>query len=178
MVPDEPPLGNLADPSTMRGGAVIRLEPMDEATFEAWRETSIAAYAQDKIDSGHWLASEALERSAREFAQLLPDGRSTSGHEIRSIVSDAGQGVGMTWFAPEDRPMGRVIFIYDISVEPAHRRKGHAQATLEAIESYAREHGCVALQLHVFGGNIGARELYQRAGYVETDVTMVKAVTG
>jgi ribosomal protein S18 acetylase RimI-like enzyme len=151
---------------------------MDEMTFEAWLQTSIREYAQGNVDSGNWPATEALERSSRAFAELLPDGRTTSGHEVRSIISDAGERVGMAWFAPEDRPMGRVVFIYDIAIDPTHRRRGHAQAALDAIESFARDHGCVAVQLHVFGGNVGARQLYQRAGYIETDVTMVKTVTG
>ncbi len=157
---------------------MIRLEPMDEATFEAWRVASIRDYAADKVEAGNWLADEALGRATRAFGELLPDGRSTAGHSVRSIVAESSEPVGMVWFADEDRPFGRVAFIYDIAIEPAHRRRGHAQAALEAVETYAREHGCVGVQLHVFGGNSGARELYRRAGYVETDVTMLKRVDG
>ena len=62
------------------------------------------------------------------------------------------------------------------AVDPAHRRKGYARAALGEIEAYAREHRCVGVQLHVFGGNTGARQLYLRAGFVETDVTMLKRV--
>lgn len=175
MVPDDGSTGKPRDLITEEA-PMIMLEPMDQVTFEAWREASIREYAQNKIDSGNWPATEAQERSTHEFAALLPEGRTTSGHEIRSIVTDAGERVGMAWFAPEDRPMGRVVFIYDIAIDPVHRRRGHAQAALGAIESYARDHGYVAVQLHVFGGNVGARLLYQGAGYIETDVTMVKAV--
>ena len=157
---------------------MIRLQPMDYPTFEAWREASVREYAQDKVDSGNWLAADAVERSAREFADTLPDGRNTAGHELCSMVTEDGVRVGIAWFASEDRPFGRVVFIYDIGVDPEYRRMGYAQAALGEIESYAREHGCVAVQLHVFGGNSGARRLYQRAGYIETDVTMVKTVTG
>jgi ribosomal protein S18 acetylase RimI-like enzyme len=94
------------------------------------------------------------------------------------MFNEAGERVGYAWFVPEDRPFGRVVFIYDIAVDPAHRRKGYAQAALGEIEAFARERGCVGVQLHVFGGNTGARRLYQRAGYVETDVTMIKRVDG
>ena len=155
---------------------MIRLEPMDEATFERWRTASILDYAAEKVQAGNWPADEALERATADFAGLLPDGRATPGHEVRSIVDEAGNRVGHAWFVPEERPFGRVVFIYDIAVDPAHRRKGHARAALGAIEAYAREHGCVGVQLHVFGGNAGARALYQRAGYVETNVTMLKRV--
>jgi len=61
-------------------------------------------------------------------------------------------------------------------VNPAHRRKGYALAALGEIEAYARERGHVGVQLHVHGGNVGARQLYRRAGFVETDVTMLKRV--
>jgi ribosomal protein S18 acetylase RimI-like enzyme len=155
---------------------MIRLEPMDEPTYQAWRDTTVREYAQEKVESGNWPAEGAVARSEGEFAHLLPDGRSTAEHQIRSMVNETGERVGYAWFVAEDRPFGRVIFIYDIAVDPAHRRKGHARSALREIEAYAREHGCVGVQLHVFGGNTGARRLYQRAGYVETDVTMIKRV--
>lgn len=157
---------------------MIRLEPMDDAAFGAWQEASIRDYAAEKVEAGAWPAGEAPERSRREFAEMLPEGRATADHEVRSILTDAGERVGMVWFATEDRPFGRVVFIYDISIEPAHRRRGYAQAALVEVEAYARSHGCVGVQLHVFGGNTGARELYRRAGFVETDVTMLKRVDG
>lgn len=157
---------------------MIRLEAMDEPTFSAWRDASIEDYAHEKVDAGHWLAVESLERATQEFALLLPDGRDTPGHAMRTIINEDGERVGMVWFAPEDRPFGRVVFIYDITIELAHRRRAYGQAALEAVEAYAREHGCVGVQLHVFGANTAARRLYQRAGYVETDVTMLKMVAG
>jgi ribosomal protein S18 acetylase RimI-like enzyme len=155
---------------------MIRLQPMDEETFQTWREASIRDYAAGKVQAGNWLADEALGRATAEFADLLPDGGATAGHRVQSIVNDAGESVGRVWFAEEERPFGRVVFIYDIAIEPDHRRRGHARAALAAVADYAREHGCAAVQLHVFGGNTGARELYRRAGFIETDVTMVKRV--
>jgi ribosomal protein S18 acetylase RimI-like enzyme len=155
---------------------MIRLEPMDDATFAAWEEASIRDYAAEKVEAGTWLPSDALERATREFAAELPDGRVTAGHEVCSMVNDDGERVGMVWFAEEERPFGRVAFIYDISVEPAHRRRGYAREALARVEAYAREHELAGVQLHVFGGNSGARELYRRVGFVETDVTMIKRV--
>ena len=155
---------------------MIRLEPMDEATFDAWRELTVRDYADEKIASGNWPAEDALRRSEAAFISLLPEGRRTAGHQLRSMVNDAGERVGYAWFVAEDRPFGRVAFIYDIAVDAAHRRKGYAQAALGEIDTWAREHDCVGVQLHVFGGNAGARALYHRAGYVETDVTMLKRV--
>lgn len=156
---------------------MIRLEPMDEAAYERWLATSIPEFAQEKVEVGTWPESEALERSAQTYRELLPDGLETPGQLIRSIVNEDGERVGHVLWAPTDRPSGRVAFIYDIAVYPEHRRRGHAQAALAEIAAWARDHGCAGVQLHVHGPNVGARQLYQRAGFVETDVTMLKRVS-
>lgn len=155
---------------------MIRLEPMDEATYETWLEVTIRDYAQEKVEAGNWLPSDALERARLSFAELLPEGRATAGHELRLMLNEAGERVGYTWWVPEDRPFGRVAYIYDLAVHPEHRRKGYAQAALAQIEAYARERGFIGVQLSVFGWNAGARQLYLRAGFVETNVTMLKRV--
>jgi ribosomal protein S18 acetylase RimI-like enzyme len=157
---------------------VTRLEPMDQATYDAWRAATVREYANEKVAAGAWLPADALERSEDEFQRLLPDGRLTAGHQIRSMINESGQRVGQAWYVTEDRPIGRVVFIYDIAVDPEHRRKGHAQASLRAIEDDARSMGCIGVQLHVFGGNAGARDLYRKADYEETDVMMLKRVDG
>jgi ribosomal protein S18 acetylase RimI-like enzyme len=155
---------------------VTRLEPMDQAAYDTWRRVTAREYADEKVAAGVWLPADALERSEGEFQRLLPEGRLTAGHQIRSMIDESGQRVGQAWYVAEDRPIGRVVFVYDIAVEPEHRRKGHAQAALRAIEDDARALGCIGVQLHVFGGNTGARELYRKAGYEETDVMMLKRV--
>jgi ribosomal protein S18 acetylase RimI-like enzyme len=152
------------------------LEPMTQARYDTWLETTIREYAAEKVASGNYAEEGSLERSKGEFDTLLPQGLQTPGHEIRSMVDDGGAPVGYVWFTIEDRPVGRVVFIYDIAVDPEHRRKGHAQAALREVETYARDHGCIGVMLHVFGSNAGARQLYQRAGYEETNVMMLKRV--
>jgi ribosomal protein S18 acetylase RimI-like enzyme len=151
---------------------------MDAAAYDAWREEAIREYAQEKVEAGTWPQAEALERSGKAYADLLPDGLATPGHQIRSMINDDGERVGYAWFAPEERASGRVAFIYDIAVYPAYRRKGYAQLALSEITAYARDNGCYAVQLHVHGFNTGARELYRKAGFIETDVTMLKRVEG
>jgi ribosomal protein S18 acetylase RimI-like enzyme len=155
---------------------VTRLEPMTQARYDTWLAATIREYAAEKVAAGNYAEEGSLERSKAEFDALLPQGLQTPGHEIRSIVNDAGELVGYVWFTIEDRPQGRVVFIYDIAVDPEHRRQGHAQAALLEVEAYAREHDCIGVMLHVFGNNAGARQLYLNAGYEETNVVMLKRV--
>jgi ribosomal protein S18 acetylase RimI-like enzyme len=153
---------------------VSRLEPMTQARYETWLVATIAEYAAEKVASGNYSEEGSLERAKGEFDALLPQGLQTPGHEITSMIDDVGEAVGYVWFTIEERPVGRVVFIYDIAVDPAHRRRGHAQAALATVEAYAREHGCIGVMLHVFGSNTGARQLYLKAGYDETNVIMLK----
>lgn len=157
---------------------MIRLEPMTQARYETWLYATIREYAAEKVASGNYPGEGAVERSQAEFDALLPNGQETAGHEIRSMVDDAGEAVGYVWFTIEDRPVGRVVFIYDIAVDPERRRKGHAQTALLQVETYARDNDCVGVMLHVFGSNTGARQLYAKAGYDETNVIMLKRVQG
>jgi GNAT superfamily N-acetyltransferase len=160
------------------GDAMFRLEPMDDATYRAWRAASQTAYASEKVKAGNWKAEEAERLAQEAFDQLLPSGRHTAGHELRAMRDDAGENVGHAWFTIEDREPGRVVFIYDIEVYEAHRRRGYARAALEAIDDYARQRGCIGVMLHVFGYNQPARELYRSAGFAETNVMMLKRVDG
>ncbi len=155
---------------------MFRLEPMDEATFQAWRETTKREYAAEKVKAGNYPEENADVLAEREFAKLLPDGRHTVGHEIRSMVNDAGEKVGYAWYTIETRDVGRVVFIYDLAVDPAHRRQGYARLALVEFDAYARDHGCLGVSLHVFGDNEAARQLYRSAGYLETNVIMLKRV--
>jgi ribosomal protein S18 acetylase RimI-like enzyme len=158
------------------GGAMFRLELMDEPTFVAWRGATKREYAAEKVKAGNYPEAGAEDLAEAEFAKLLPNGRETPGHEIRSMVNEAGEKVGYAWFTVEDRDVGRVVFIYDLAVDPAHRRQGYARLALAEIDGYAHDHGCIGVMLHVFGDNEAARQLYRSAGYLETNVIMLKRV--
>ena len=153
---------------------MVTLEPMTAEAFERWYRGAIASYAADKVRVGTWPEDEAMDRSARAFAALLPDGRATAGHELRSIVTEAGEVVGVLWFATTDELAGDIAFIYDIEIDEAFRGRGYGRAAMLALEPLARSLGFASIGLHVFGDNEVARNLYRSTGYRETDVTMRK----
>lgn len=154
----------------------VSLRPMPPDAWEAWRDASILGYAAEKIVAGTWPADSARQRAIDEFASLLPDGQQTPGHEFRSIVTDAGEPIGVVWFAPQ-REIGRgAAFIYDIVIDADQRGHGFGRAAIEALEPLARSLGYDRIRLHVFGHNMVARGLYRSAGYVETDVQMEKRI--
>jgi ribosomal protein S18 acetylase RimI-like enzyme len=152
----------------------ITLEPMSPETFAHWRATSVRSYAADKVRVGTWPAEGAEARAEQEFTSLLPDGLETPDHDLRSIVNESGDVVGMLWFGPLREGGRSTCFIWDIEVAEEARGHGYGRAALLALEAIARDLGYGEIGLHVFGDNEVARHLYRSSGYVETDVMMRK----
>ena len=151
------------------------LVPMSEATYARYVESAVAGYAEDSVACGRWPAAGALERSRREFAALLPQGLATPDNHLFEIRDGRTQEpVGAIWFAVVADEGDRAAYVYDMVVEPPHRRRGHALRAFEALEPRVRALGLSRIGLHVFGHNPGAQALYARLGYGVTGINMVK----
>jgi RimJ/RimL family protein N-acetyltransferase len=74
----------------------------------------------------------------------------------------------------EKRP--ETAFIYDFEIGASFRRLGYGVQALAVLEAHVRLLGVKRLELHVFGFNIAARELYKKAGFRETDVAMARDI--
>lgn len=153
---------------------MVTLEPLSADAWASWRVAAIAGYARDNVRIGAWPNEGAEARAAVDLGTILPDGQATANHEFRAIVNAEGDAVGVLWFAPNQAPNRRAIFIWDIVVAAEFRGRGYGRAALAALEPIARGLGFDAIELHVFGDNEIARNLYRSAGYVETNVSMVK----
>jgi len=137
-------------------------------------DTRIAAlkieYTEDEIKAGRGTA-ETVEQ---DFARLLPDGRHTAGQLFLNGVAD-GVVVGFIWLAlpTAARPQA---WVYDIVVDPEHRRHGHGRAIMLAAEEELRARGVERLGLNVFGHNPNARNLYESLGFQITSLQMSKTL--
>jgi ribosomal protein S18 acetylase RimI-like enzyme len=154
---------------------MIILQPITEAEFQTYLAAAIQSYAQEHIQAGNWNADEALERSRQEFEGYLPQGVATPGNFLFSLYNESAEKVGHLWYAPlPKRP--DIAFIYDFEIYAAFRRRGYASQALAALEQDAKARGLTHLELHVFGHNTAARELYKKAGFAETNVMMSKKI--
>jgi len=145
--------------------------------FRAFVEHSIVSYALGIETQGGQTAEFARKKSQEDHAAILPDGLETAGHTLW-IVEAGGEPVGFLWLAERDSGGRRVIFIYDVEIDEAHRGKGYGRAAMELAEEQARAEGIGRIELNVFGGNEVARKLYLSLGYVETSVQMGKDLEG
>ena len=154
---------------------MIRLIPMTQADYEAFVAWAIPDYAAEQVKSGAWKEETALEKAEQAFAGLLSEGLAATDQSFYVIQDETTeQEVGYIWFGVREDDGRKSVALYDIVIHEAHRRRRYGHQTLEALEKQAREQGASRILLHVFGHNTGARALYQQAGYVERNVTMVR----
>ena len=156
---------------------MIRLVPMTESEFQVYLKDSIENYAQEHVKAGNWDSSTALEKSEREFLQLLPDGVASKKQHLFSIEEiHTGAKIGLIWFAEQQQASRPSAFIYDFLIYEEYRNKGYGKQTLAALEEKVKELEIETISLHVFGHNKAAIHLYEAVGYEITDMTMKKHV--
>ena len=154
------------------------LSPMSEAEFAAYLAFAIADFAQDKVKAGQWAQAESLELSRKVYAESLPQGLTTSDNFLFTVRDGAtSEKIGMLWFAAQERGGQRIAFVYDVCIDMEHQRKGHASRAFTALEAEAQKRGLSGIALHVFGQNTGAQALYQKLGYLPTNINMFKQLS-
>lgn len=154
---------------------MVQLLKISESEYRAWLEQVIKDYAQDKIDAGTWSPDEALTLSQKEFDELLPDGTASKDQYLFSIHEDKlGQNVGVLWIAVLDLRWHKIAFVYDFEIHEQYRRQGYGTQALLALDDKVREMDLDTIDLHVFGHNTAARALYEKVGYVVTNLNMRK----
>ena len=155
---------------------MIELVPMNEKELADYIKTSVQNYANEKVKSGNWDQSDALEKAKKEFDKLLPDGLNTPGQYLFTVKDKtANKNVGMIWVGVRDQ--GDEIsgaWIWDFLINDEERRKGYGTETLSALENVLVTLGQKRVSLHVFGHNEAAIGLYRKVGYKVTNIVMSK----
>ena len=151
------------------------LRPMTDEEFAAWLPRVRTAYAGDMVSNGGAQPDEARAKADADIERLFPGGVPSTDQLVYVIEAD-GARVGELWFAAQDTPFRRVLWVYDVHVDEAQRGRGHARAAMTFAEDEARRLGLGFVALNVFGGNDPARGLYRSLGYAEEAVYMTKKV--
>jgi ribosomal protein S18 acetylase RimI-like enzyme len=155
---------------------VMRLREMREDEFEAYSDERDLEYAEAEVATGSMSLEAARERARRGRAEFLPQGLATERHRLLVAQDAAGEVVGSVWIGFEEprTKSPEMAWLYDLRVEPSHRRAGYGRAILAAVEELAREAGALRLGLNVFGDNRAAIALYEACGYTVMTQQMAK----
>jgi len=90
-------------------------------------------------------------------------------HDGRTIVAGGGATI-IPWPPGPRYPGDRLAFVYNVYVEPAHRRRGLARRVMESIHAYCRANGITSLALNA---SADGRPLYESLGYQVTPSPMM-----
>ena len=145
---------------------VALLTPIKDKHLKKFLTMSIDMYAQSMVDSGEYpnrTVPDSLSRN--EVNGYFPNGKLRANEHIFSIVNHKKEVIGTTWVTLIPEATRLRAFLVWIDIQPAHRRKGHAQEAMDAIEKFLRERSVHSLTLVVFAHNQQARQLYQKLGY-------------
>ncbi|MFT8391030.1 MAG: GNAT family N-acetyltransferase [Sporolactobacillus sp.] len=156
----------------------LRLIPMATSLFAPYVSRLIQEYAVEKQRAGTWLPDQALAYSENEFRRLLPQGQSTPNHYFFSFVDQSGQPIGVIWLHYSQADRSRQAFIYDFEIFEPFQGQGYGQKALQTVFAYCQQSGLAKLSLHVFAHNTRARHIYQKLGFIETDINMTKYLNG
>ena len=151
---------------------MIKLEPLQQEDFERFLEREIRGYAEDHVRNGNWPAEGAVERSRKEFEQYLPAGIHSQDQYLYSLIDENDDKIGVLWVQIKDRK----AFIFDFVIDEAFRGKGYGKQALAAMDEKLISMDAESVELHVFGDNLVAQELYKKAGFQITGMHMRKTL--
>jgi len=144
--------------------------PSQEA-FNRWFELSTNRQAVDRAwVSGGDLAEERQRLDAM-IPQLLPNGKDTPGHVFRAAQDEERQDIAFVWFGSLPGQPPEIKFLFDIYVEPGHRRNGYAREILTSILDELAAQGVKDVFLNARGDNEPALALYAQLGFERTTIS-------
>ncbi|MCH0543418.1 GNAT family N-acetyltransferase [Streptomyces sp. MUM 203J] len=150
----------VGSPSEPDDGVTAR--PMTPAEYPRWLASEKASYADDIVRAGALSPEQAVRKSDRDFAELLPEGLATPDNTFL-VLEAAGEQIGTGWLKHGHLP--GVTYGYSLHIEEEHRGKGHGRAAMAAGEQATLAVGDSALMFAVWGGNRVAMNLYTSVGY-------------
>jgi len=154
---------------------MIQLEPMPEDEFNEFLEQAVRDYAEENVKGGRWSQENALERSRKDYANLLPEGLNTKDHYLFQVVDmEKKLKLGVIWLHTRFDDFHPSGFIYEILIDEPFRGQGYGKQAMLAIEEKAREFGLKSIGLHVFVHNTIAVKLYEKLGYQNQSLLMSK----
>jgi len=96
---------------------------------------------------------------------------------VAELAPDSPVGLANLVLAPNPNTGGRNVVVSDLVVDATYRNRGVGGALLERCETWARERAADGLVLAVFQDNVGARRLYERYGFRDDVVRVVRPLT-
>ncbi len=165
----------MSENAAILSSSLLFLREMSVDEREHFLSLQGRTYADSLVRAGlHETYEEALERASTQLKSILE-----ATHEVQHFFSvrlsaQPEQSVGALWWGC--RKKDQSVWIYDIEINEAHRRKGYAREALRLLEDWGRARGVPQIALNVFAFNSGAERLYREMGFIEMSKQMRKVL--
>ncbi|WP_393100785.1 GNAT family N-acetyltransferase [Streptomyces sp. LN325] len=140
----------------------VTARPMTQAEYPEWLVSEKAAYVGDIVRAGALSPEEAVRKSDRDFAKLIPEGLTTPDNTFL-VLEAVGEQIGTGWLKHGYLP--GVTYGYSLHIQEQHRGQGYGRAAMVAGEQATLAAGDSELMFTVWGGNEVAMNLYTSVGY-------------
>lgn len=166
------------------------------------KHESLVELGEPRLPAGYGIRAAALPGDAQYLADLFngifenmwnfmphtvetitawydaPDTKPENSYILEFLNGESGspEGAGMAILAVDPNRLAagdKAVYIPDIGVMPAHRRRGLGRLLIQASARRARDCGAEALELIVSGDNEDVRAFYQSLGFSEVGVVSV-----
>src|SRR5438874_9191057 len=157
--------------------SAVRIRPGTDTDMAFFREMEFETTWYNLSPDEQQTTTPAAVREALEVTHELLLGR--PGSAIFVAESESGERIGLLWFG-ENRNLitgESEAWVYNVSVVASHRGKGVGALLMAHAEAYARQLGYRSLGLMVAVHNHGARRLYARLGFAESNLVMRRRLT-
>ena len=152
---------------------MIKFRKMIKEEFEIYKSKLIQSYAETMANNTKRSLEATLAISEQQINGLLKDGVDTKNHYVYNVVAIvSGETVGILWV--NVRPEDNRAFIFDIEIDKQYQGKGYGKATLAELEVLMKEMKVNQIGLNVFADNTTAFKLYEKSGYIVTNMNMQK----
>lgn len=158
----------------------MRFAPFTDEQAELYLAHSQEGYVADLVTAGALDEGRARLKASLDYASLAYEGETTyvaAYAEIDGVEQWVGAiGWGLRGFdAPHEEP---TLYIYDLEVFEAYRRRGFGEGMLAHAAASAEDAGAHAVRLTVWAGNDGAKALYRSVGFQEEQSRMRMRLPG
>lgn len=122
---------------------------------------------------------ELLHRAAALFDDRLRDDAvarflGAEDHHLLLALDEGGEPVGFVTGVELTHPdKGTEMFLYELAVDEAARRRGFGTALVEALREVARQRGCRGMWVLTDAGNAAGLGTYRKAGATIEEKTML-----
>src|SRR5687768_4104347 len=132
---------------------MLSLSLMSQSEFDNYLKNAVPHLANEIARARGLSEEEGLKAAKNSFNGLFADGRVDSNDQYVYKLMQGGTQVGVLHFGIKRDKTEPYLYIWDIAIDSAYRRKGYGRQAMLALEKTMQILKVRTVRLNVFGHN-------------------------